>query len=167
MVRRTEKRLWMTLLSSGLGVALFTFTAEKTWEIYRHHDAGPRYVALSMRLEANQLLFFVRNNSDEPLDLTQATIDVDQSGVTRDFFMNVYPDISKIYHVTTTTGSASLRRIGDMLVVTLQITQAIAPKAADQFGVSIAGPVGPIDLSRARIRAELRDIKGQLYSISP
>jgi hypothetical protein len=49
----------------------------------------------------------------------------------------------------------------------MQITQAISPKTADQFGFTLNGLAGPIDLSKTKIRVKLEDLKGNSYVIEP
>lgn len=165
-MRKSTQKLWITLVTSGLGVALLTFGANKVWELYRHRSIGPEYVDASIRLENDKVFVFLRNNSDEPLDLKRARISLDEPGLVAGPALGAYPDISKIYSATPTSGSANLDVIDKQLVVTLHITQAIAPKDADQFGVALTGLLGPVDLSRARIRAELEDLKGNRYVVT-
>lgn len=162
----TKKISWLTVLSSGLAVALFTFIANKAWEIYRHHGVGPKYVDISIRFEDKRLLLFVRNNSDEPLDLIRAKIDIDEPELLKTETLGAYPDVSKVYDVSATSGSATLEVVDDRLVIRLEITQAIAPKAADYFGITLVGLTGPVNLSNAKVRAELEDIKGNLYVVT-
>jgi hypothetical protein len=164
---RTRKVRWPAVLSSGLAVALLTFVANKAWEIYRHHSVGPKYVDTSMRFEDNKLLFFVRNNSDEPLDLTRAKIDIDEPELLKNETLGAYPDVSKVYDVSTTSGSAKVEVVADRLVVNLKIIQAVAPKAADHFGFTLVGLAGPIDLSHVKLHAEIGDIKGNTYIVKP
>ena len=100
--------LWMTLLSSGLAVALFTFVADKAWEVLRHHSVGPKYVDTSVRFEDHKLFLFVRNNSDDPLDLVHAKIDIDAPELVSTQALGAYPEVSKVYDVSATSGSAKL-----------------------------------------------------------
>lgn len=118
----------------------------------------------TLRFEDNKLLLFVRNNSDDSLDLTAAKIDIDDPELLQSP-MGAYPDVSKVYDVSTTAGSAKLETDNDRLVVKLHITQAIPPKAADQFGVQIVGPAGPLDLSNVKFDVEIQDIKGHTYVV--
>lgn len=163
---KAKKIAWLTMLFSGLGVALFTFVANKAWEAYRHHPVGPKYVGTSMRFEDNRLFLFIRNNSDEPLDLVRAKIDIDAPELVKTEALGAYPDISKMYSVSATSGTAKLDVVDNGLVLSLNITQAIAPKAADHFGVTLGGLAGPVDLSNVKIRAELEDIKGNKYVVA-
>jgi hypothetical protein len=160
---KSRKAVWITILTSGLGVALLTFVANKAWEVYRHKSVGPEYVDASIRIEDNKVFVFLRNNSDEPLDLQRAKFSLDEPGLVSSQALGAYPDISKLYTATATSGSTNLEVVNKELVVTLHITQAIAPKAADHFGVTLVGLVGPLDLSKARIRAEFEDLKGNKY----
>jgi hypothetical protein len=164
---KTKNAVWLTLLSGGLGVAIFTFVANKAWEMYHHHPVGPEYVESSTRFEGSKLLVFVRNNSDEPLDLKRAQIDIDEPDLVKAEVLGAYPDISKVYTAFASVGSASLDAGDKGLVVTVRIAQAIPPKAADQFGVTLDGLAGPVDLSKVKLRAELVDLKGNKYTVVP
>ncbi|MEO0248594.1 MAG: hypothetical protein ABIN58_03410 [candidate division WOR-3 bacterium] len=166
MAKAKRKVAWLTILSSGIGVALFTFVANKAWELYRHHPVGPKYVETSIRFEDNRVFLFVRNNSDEPLDLMRARINVDEPALLKNEALGAYPDISKVYDVSATSGTARLDVTDKGLVLNLNITQAIAPKGSDHFGVSLVGLAGPVDLSTAKIQAELEDIKGNKYTVA-
>ena len=163
---KSRKAGWITLLTSGLGIALLTFVANKAWEVYRHRSVGPEYVDASIRLEDNKLFVFLRNNSDEPLDLNRARISVDEPGLVSNLALGAYPDVSKLYTAIATSGSTNLEVVNNRLVVTLQITQAIAPKTADHFGVTLVGLIGPLDLSKAKVRAEFEDLKGNTYVVT-
>ena len=165
MAKAKRKIAWLTILSSGIGVAVFTFVANKAWEVYRHHPVGPKYVETSIRFEDNKVFLFVRNNSDEPLDLMRAKIDIDEPALLKTEALGAYPDISKVYDVSATSGTAKLDVTDKGLVLSVRITQAIAPKGADHFGVSVVGLTGPVDLSTAKIHAELEDIKGNKYAV--
>jgi hypothetical protein len=162
----SKSKAWVAIVSSGLGVALFTFVANKAWEVLRHHPVSPKYVDTSMRFENNQLFVFVRNNSDDPLDLTEANLNIDEPSLTDVPTMGAYPDVSKLYDVASTRGSAHLQVVDNRLVVKVKILQAINPKAADQFALTLTGLTGPVDLSRAKIQAQLHDIKGHIYIVS-
>jgi hypothetical protein len=169
LVRRVQlsakkKAAWIAILSSGIAVAIFTFAANKTWELYKHRKLGPKYVNAALRLEGGKLLLFVRNNSDEPLDLTQAKIEIEDPSLVESTTLGAYPDISKIYGVSTTSGTAKLELAGNRLIVNINITQAIAPGAADQFAVTLVDITGPLDFSKATIHAEVTDIKGHAYT---
>jgi hypothetical protein len=156
---------WLTVLTSGLAVAIFGFVADKVWQMYSHHSLGPRYVKASLRIEQKTLYVFVRNNSDDPLDLIRATIDIDDPELRESGMLGAYPDVSKIYTVSPTLGEASLEKGANGLVVQLKIIQAIPPKGLDHFGVVLAGLLGPLDLSRAKIKANIEDIKGNSYPV--
>lgn len=153
-------------LSSGLAVALFTFVADKAWQTYSHHALGPKYVDTALRFEGDKLLLFVRNNSDEPLDLVRAKIEIDAPELLKDGALGAYPEISKLYDVSPTAGSAKLQIVADRLVVQLKIIQAIGPKTADHFGITLNGLAGPVDLSNDTIHAEIEDIKGHTYLVT-
>jgi hypothetical protein len=167
MARKNKRVVWLTLISSGLGVALFTFVADKGWNAYRYQPVGPAHVATSMRFEGAKLFLFVRNNSDEPLDLVRARIDIDDPELVKADVLGAYPDVSKVYAASATVGSATLDAIDRGLIVKVRITQAIAPKAADHFAVSLDGLAGPVDLSKVKVRAELEDLKGNRYVVRP
>ena len=158
--------VWVTLLTSGLGVALLTFMADKGWEFYQHRNVGPEHVYAALRLEDNKVFVFLRNNSDEPLDFKRATIFLSEPTLVDSQAFAAYPDITKVYTATATSGSANVDVVGKQLVVTLHITQSIAPKGADHFGVALAGLAGPLDLSKATVRAELEDLKGKKYVVT-
>lgn len=160
-----EKSIWITILSSGLAVAIFTFLANKAWEIYSYHPVGPKYVEASIRFEDGKLFLFVRNNSDEPLDLVRAKIDISEPELVKTDVLGAYPDVSKVYDVKPTAGTATVAMADNSLVLNVRITQAIAPKEADQFGVALVGLGGVIDLSKLKLHAELEDIKGNRYSL--
>jgi hypothetical protein len=162
---KSKKGQWITLLSGGLGVALLTFLLNKGWETYEHRNVGPRYVDASIRIENDKLFVFLRNNSDEPLDLKRATISVTQGDLVGGGALAAYPDVSKLYTATATSGSANLKIAGDQLIVTVDITQAVAPKADDHFGLELSGLTGPVDLSQAKIRVRLEDLKGNIYRV--
>jgi hypothetical protein len=164
---KAKSTVWVTILSGGLGVAIFTFVANKAWEAYRHHPVGPAYVETAIRFEGNKLLLFVRNNSDEPLDLKRAQIQIDEPTLTKSELLGAYPDVSKVYTASTSAGSVSLDTADQGLVMTVRIAQAIPPKEADQFGVELQGLVGPVDLSKVKLRAELEDLKGNKYKVVP
>jgi hypothetical protein len=167
MAKTKKGMAWWALISGSLGVAIFTFVANKAWEVYRHHPVGPAYVQTSMRFEDNKLLLFVRNNSDEPLDLVRAQVDIDAPELVKAEALGAYPDISQLYAASATKGSATLEAIDKGLVLKVRITQALAPKAADQFGIALNGLAGPVDLSKVKIRAQLEDIKGNRYTVVP
>lgn len=160
-----KKTVWLAVLSSGFAVALFTSISNKVWEIYRHHNVGPKYVDTSMQFDDNRLFLFVRNKSDEPLDLIRAVIDIDEPELLKTETLGAYPDVSKVYDVSVTSGSAELQVVNNRLVIRLKITQAIEPKAADHFGVTLVGLAGPVNLSNIKVSARLEDIKGNIYVV--
>ncbi len=163
-MKKSKSAIWLALLSSGLVVAIFTFAADKVWQVYQHHPVGPRYVEMSLRREDNQLFVFVRNNSDEPLDLVRAQIDIDDPALAKTSVLGAYPDVSKVYNASISRGSASVAVAEKGLVVKVSVTQAIEPKAADHFGVALSGLAGPLDLSKVALHVELEDIKGNRYT---
>lgn len=161
-MKRLRKSTWIALLSSGLGVAIFGFIANTAWEIYRHRSVAPEYVNAVIRFEENTLFLYVRNNSNEPLDLVQAKIEIDDPNLIK-FPLGAYPDVSKIYNVSSSVGDAAMEIIDNKLVVNLRIIQAIEPGKSDNFGIKIQGLLGPINLSKAKVHAELRDIAQHTY----
>lgn len=163
---KSKKSIWITLITSGLGIAVLTFAANKAWEVYRHRSIGPQYVDATIRLEENKVFVFLRNNSDEALDLKLAKFSVDEPALVSTQALGAYPEVSKVYTVTATSGSSNIEIVNNELVVTLNITQAIAPKGADHFGIALVGLLGPLDLSKAKIRAEFEDLKGQTYVVA-
>lgn len=158
---------WLSIVSGGLGVAIFTFAANNVWEAARHRSAGPEFVTASIRFEDNKLLVFVRNESDEALDLVQAQIRIDEPALVRNDVLGAYPDVSKLYSASASVGSVRLETVGNGMVLNAKIAQAIAPKTADQFGFSLDGVAGPVDLSKLKVRAELQDMKGNRYTVTP
>ena len=164
---------WLTLISSGLGVAIFGFVANKAWDGWSHRDTGPATVQTSLRFEDRHLLLLVRNNGDEPLDLVRARIDIDEPALVGQEVLGAYPEVSKVYSASiSASGAAALGSInvvaaGGGLVLDARIAQAIAPRAADQFGFALDGVAGPVDLSRLKLRVQLEDIRGQHYTVIP
>ncbi len=148
-----------TILFGGLGVAIFVFVANKIWEAYSFRDLGPKYVTTSMRFERDTLFLFIRNNSDEPLDIIESKIKIANLD---DKSLGTYPDVSKLYDVSS-LNSTELSSSKDTLIIGLRIIQAIDPGKADQFGIKLEGLFGPVDLSKAYIRAELYDTEKNTY----
>ena len=166
MAKKTS--IWLTLLSGAFGAAIFTFIATKAWEIYQHRPVGPDYVQASIRFEDDKLLLFVRNNSDEPLDLKRAAIAIDDPSLVESTVLGAYPEISKIYTVSTSKGGhTNLEVMDNGLMVTVDISQAIPAKDVDQFAITLNGLAGPVDLSRVKLHASLEDMKGNRYFSDP
>ena len=164
---RSKTPVWVALVTSGLAVAAFTFVGDKVWQVVRHRSVGPEYVDTSIRLEEGRVLLFVRNNSDDALDLVRATITLNDPSLVATSALGAYPDISKVYTVESTVGPTTVAAEQAGLVLNVGMAQAIEPRGADQFGFSIAGLAGPIDLTRTTVRAVLHDIRGNTYSVSP
>lgn len=162
-----KPRAWITVLFLSLAVAIVSTMTYKAWEVYGHHPVGPEYVQTSMRFEDGRVLVFVRNNSDEPLDLVRARLEIREPELVSTEVLGAYPDVSKIYDVKPTTGTATIAVSGDSLLLNVSITQAIAPKAVDHFGVALDGLAGPVDLSKVKLHAQLEDIKGNRYTVAP
>lgn len=132
---RKKPSIWVTILTGGLGIALFSFLADKAWVSSQHHKVGPRFVDASIRVdEAGEIMFFVRNNSDEPLDLVQARIELDMADST----LEVYPSISKIYRLEPAPRGVSLTTEAGKLLVSVNITQAIEPRSLSE-NATLAG----------------------------
>jgi hypothetical protein len=157
----------LVILTSGLAAAIFAFIADKGWPILRHHGVGPRYVDASIRIDGDNLLVFMRNNSDDALDLVQATIDVLKPDLQQaPFPLGVYPPISQTYHVTPAIGNASVKAIPGGLEISLKIAQAIPSKEADQFEFQLTGPLGAADLSGAKVVVTISDTRANVYYAS-
>lgn len=128
---------WAKVLFRGLGVAVFTFAATPLWN--SHRSVGPDYVHVALRVEYGALLLFVRNESDEPLDLVRTEISLNQaknhSGVLR-----AYPAPSRLYEVHSALRT-ELAHEDEKPVVKLRIAQAIEP---DQFGTKSVGDQPPL-----------------------
>lgn len=162
MAKKKSLQIWPIVLSSGLVVAIFTFTSDKAWNYLHHHKVGPSYVDSSIRCEEGRILLLVRNNSDEPLDLVSARVNINSPELTSIDALGAYPDISKVYRVTSSE-STKLQRLGTSLIVDMKIAQAIPPKGLDHFGFELIGPIGSVDLKKANLWAEFWDIKGNHY----
>jgi len=163
---KRKSSVWVTLLTSGVAVAALTFGLNKSWDVFHHRAIGPKYVQTSLRFEDGKILLFVRNNSDDPLDLVDAKIDVDDPDLAKTAALGIYPDISKVYEVKSSAGKGTIAAADNGLSLDVRIAQAIAPKAADQFAIGVVGLAGSVDLSNSRIRAQLRDIKGRTYTVA-
>src|SRR5262249_50537303 len=62
---KRKSSVWITLLTSGVAVAVLTFALNKSWDVFHHRAIGPKYVQTSLRFEDGKILLFVRNNSDD------------------------------------------------------------------------------------------------------
>ena len=146
MTNKMKLAWFSAIFSSGIIVAIFTFGADKAWELFRHRSIGPKYVDTSVRFENNKLFVFVRNNSDEPLDLMRVKVNIDDSKLLNSPVMGAYPDVSQLYSVSVDTGSASIEIVNNQFNINLNIVQAISPKESDHFGIRLDGLTGPVDL---------------------
>ena len=97
-MRESGIQTWVKLLCGGLGVAAFTFAAPIVWQKISHRSVGPDHVVAALRVEDGVLLLLVRNNSDEPLDLVAADIEIGGVGKPAEEF-GAYPATSHLYEV--------------------------------------------------------------------
>jgi len=158
------ERSWVKLLFSGIGVAAFTFAAPIVWQKISYRPVGPAYVAAALRVDDGALLLLVRNNSQEPLDLVEADIDID--GIPRapqEF--GAYPVPSHLYAVDSKS-SAHLAQSDGRLSVKLRIAQTIEPGQADEFGFKINGPSGLLTPTRGSLTGKITDSRGNNYRLS-
>lgn len=153
---------WMKVLFGGLGVAVFTFLADAVWDRVSHRSAGPDTVHTALRVEDGALYVFVRNDSDEPLDLVRAQLTIRSP---KPDVMGAYPLPSRIYRVVSER-EAQLDQQDDLLLVQLNIAQAINPGEADQFGFSIEDRARPLTPGQGTVQGEITDLKGNVYAVS-
>ncbi len=154
---------WAKVLFAGLGVAVFTFVANTVWERLSHRSVGPDYVHAALRVEDGVLLLYLRNESDEPLDLVLAEIEINQAKGGGGM-LGVYPVPSHIYEVESGS-DAELEQQEGRLVVKLRISQAIEPGDADQFGFKILGPSGPLTPAAGSVKGTITDLQGNKYYV--
>jgi len=50
-VHSSKTKLWVTLITSGLGVAALTFVGDKAWQVLQHRSIGPKYVDATIQVE--------------------------------------------------------------------------------------------------------------------
>ena len=163
-MRKVGPQGWLSLLCGGIGVAIFAFVAPKVWDFVAFKELKPDYVKASLRRDGDNVVVFVRNLSDEALDLTKARIVITglEPGATR---LGAYPEVSKLYVIDATTGAATVERVEKDLVAMIRITQAIEPGDKDQFSFTLSDRVGAVNLAGAAIKGELFDIEGNAYRI--
>jgi hypothetical protein len=154
---------WAKLLFGGIGVAAFTFAANHVWERVSHRPVGPEYVHVAVRSEDGQLLFYVRNESHEPLDLVAADFRVALPEAKQALF-GAYPTPSQFYEVEP-GADAELAQGDGAMRVHLRIAQAIEPGEVDQFGLTIRSAAGPLAPAAGSIEGVMTDLKGNAYPI--
>lgn len=154
---------WVKVLFGGVGVAAFTFFANTVWERVSHRSVGPDYVNATIRFDQGALLVFVRNESDEPLDLVLVEIEIEQPANQGGVF-GAYPKPSHLYEVESKS-DAVLTQQGDRLFVKLRVSQAIEPGNADQFGFKIKSASGPLQPYAGSISGKLTDLRGNVYRV--
>jgi hypothetical protein len=160
-----RKRLLVVLLTSSLAVAVIGSVLDKFLIPFVSHRAvGPKYVSAAARVDDDAVLIFVRNNSDEPLDLKEAVVEIDGVSPAGDGALGAYPDVSQVYRVVASPGVADLQETPGQVVVKVKIAQAIAPGSADQFSVRLVGSHGPARLGSATVKVNLVDLRGTEYS---
>jgi hypothetical protein len=157
-------RNWMGVLFGGIGVAAFTFAAPIVWQNVSHRDAGPDHVVASLRVEDGTLFLLVRNNSNEPLDLVEAEIEIDGVGNPAEEF-GAYPAPSHVYEVNAKSTAQLTQRDG-RLSVKLRIAQAIDPGQVDQFGFRINGPAGSLTPAIGSLSGKVMDVRGNVYPVN-
>jgi len=165
-MKKVAKSRWLvTLLGAPIALAVFSFAAPIAWNALTHRSVGPKYVNATVRVENGQLLLFVRNNSDDPLDLVGAdiAIKIQQAGEAAQEF-GAYPVVSHLYEVDSPS-AAQLKQQNGQLLVTLKITQAIEARQADQFGFKITDRAGPFTPPIGSLVGKIVDTKGNSYPI--
>lgn len=154
---------WLKVLFGGAGVALLAFAAPLLWDRISFKELRPDYVQTSLRREGDKIIIFVRNLSDEPLDLIKARIVISGAESPTNSRLGTYPE-ETLYIIDPTTGKATVERDEGTLVVSIAFGQAIAPGEPDQFSFKLSRP-GTIHLEHALISGELFDIRGNAYPI--
>jgi hypothetical protein len=157
---------WLvTLLGSGLIAAVFAFAAPIVWTTVIHRTVGPKYVSATLHVENGTLFLLVRNNSNDPLDLVEAEIEIkiQQAGDSAQEF-GAYPVPSHLYEIDSAS-AAQLKQQNGRLLVTLNIAQAIEAGQADQFGFKIRDPAGPLTPPVGALVGKVVDAKGNIYPI--
>lgn len=154
---------WAKVLFGGLGVAVFTFAANAVWERISHRSIGPDYVRVALRVEEGAILLYVRNESDEPLDLVLAEIEISQPKSGGEV-LGTYLMPSHLYEVESDSG-AELKQLDGGIVVKLRISQAIEPGDADQFGFRIHGGSGPLAPTSGSVKGRITDLRGNIYHV--
>ena len=162
-MRESGIQTWVKLLCGGLGVAAFTFAAPIVWQKISHRSVGPDHVVAALRVEDGVLLLLVRNNSDEPLDLVAADIEIGGVGKPAEEF-GAYPAPSHLYEVDSRSAAELTQRDG-RLFVKLRIAQAIEPGQVDQFGFRIKGPAGALTPAAGSLSGKITDVRGNVYRV--
>ena len=160
--RRGESLLKIFL--GGLGVAIFTFTAPLTYNHFHFRPVGPDTADAVIRTAEGNLAIFIRNRSDEALDLVAAELILASEHFPQDRF-RAYRAFSHIYTVklgdVTTDAVAAAGKISSRL----SIAHAIEPGEFDSFGISVVADEGPLGLDASSVQLKLLDIKGNLYQV--
>jgi hypothetical protein len=165
-MKKVAKHGWLlTLLGSGLIVAIFTFAAPIVWTVATHRSVGPDYVSAALHVENGTLLLLVRNSSNDPLDLVEADfeIKIPQTGDSAQEF-GAYPAPSHLYEIDSTSATR-LKQQNGQLLVTLKIAQAIEAGQVDQFGFKIRSLAGPFVPPVGSLVGTFVDTKGNIYPI--
>ena len=154
---------WVKFLFGGIGVAAFTFAAPIVWERVSHRNLGPDQVETALRIDDGVLYLLVRNNSDDPLDLVEADIQIEGVADASEG-LGAYPEPSHLYQVDSTSAT-QLSQQGGRLFVTMRIAQTIKPRHLDQFGLKISGPSGLLRPAPGSMTGTILDMKGDVYHI--
>jgi hypothetical protein len=164
-MKKVAKYGWLVTLLGGLSVAIFSFVAPIVWKAVTHRSVGPKYVDATLRVENGTLFLFVRNNSNDPLDLVESDIEIkiQQKGDGAQEF-GAYPALSHLYEVDSAS-AAQLKQQNGRLLVTLKIAQAIEAGQVDQFGFKIRGPAGPLTPTVGSLVGKVVDAKGNIYPV--
>lgn len=155
---------WITLLSSGAVVTAISFVAPKLWDYLKHKPASVETVSIAFRVESAKVLVFARNQSDDVIDFTSASIAINDARLASIKTHGAFPEISKIYILKGYSHSAySVAIVNDALVFKLGIAQTIAPLGVDQFGIEIESALESLQLRPESISVEMTDMKGRTY----
>jgi hypothetical protein len=165
-MKKVAKYGWLvTLLGSGLIVAIFTFAAPIVWMAVTHRSVGPKYVDAAFHVENGTLLLLVRNNSNDPLDLVEADLEIkiQQAGDDTGEF-GAYP-APHVYEIDSKS-PAQIKQQNGRLLVTLKIAQAIDAGQVDQFGFKITERAGPLTPPIGSLVGKVIDVKGNIYPVN-
>jgi hypothetical protein len=159
-----KKEGWISIVFGGMGVALLSFAAPVAWNHLTHKHLDAEHIRVSVRYEAGTVTVFVRNRSDEPLDLTEARVTIIAADLPPPQF-GAYPEVSHVYAVDGKGRYASIERDDAGIVVKTKILQVIEPGGYDHFSVALSGDVVPPDLLSVDFAVVLVDSNGRLYEI--
>jgi hypothetical protein len=160
--RRGESLL--KILFGGLGVAVFTFTASLTYDYFHFRSVGPDYVDAVLRTGEGNLAIFIRNRSDEALDLVAAELILASEHIPQDR-VRAYRNYSHVYTVTMGNASAEAVAAAGKISSRLSITHAIEPGEFDSFAISVVADDEALILDASSVQLTLLDIKGNLYQV--